>query len=634
MRVQSLALLLSGAVLFSPATRADELLTRPPEAVLARFMRIDRNGDKQLSLEEFRAVVGAVEWPIGLRDFRLIDRNTDDQLSLDEYWSLPTLPLGQRGPIPDPMAEIVNQFVSILDQLLKGWDQQPERTIPVAEFLAEFSKALQEPQTDVMYREADPDQNGHVSRAEARRFVEIQSGVRRSDGKLLRMPDGRVVQLMQFVYADQNQDDRLDEAEYLGRTSSGEKARELYEKHDSDNDGFVTWVEWSQARFQDPIHEFRRIDSNLDAQLEPAELLAGTPEWCKISAKIAFPAFDRGRDGKLSLDEFRLTFQANPIARWQDLLSDTDEDGQISRSEFAYAGMFPVLRFVYFEMLDGNHDARLDPQEFIFKHKFPREVFALNADGSGWRKLFAIDGFPSLGSPAVSPDGKRIALDGHGPKRGISEQTILITEFDGSNLRQLGLGMMPTWSKDGKKLSYSQGGIQVIHADGSQSRSLTDGWGAQWSPDGRRIAYYLGLQILTVDTATQKKTAIYDAQNQYRQIYWNMAWSPDSQRICFKGSKADGSEEIASIFADPENPRLKVHYLGKGIVPDFAWHPDAKRVVFSMPCPERGVLQLYEFNPDTNDPPQLVKGQDPSTANSNVCWTPDGKQLIVIIGNY
>src|SRR6185503_9899251 len=102
-----------------------------------------------------------------------------------------------------------------------------------------------------------------------------------------------------------------------------------------------------------------------------------------------------------------------------------------------------------------------------------------------------------------------------------------------------GLGMMPTWSKDGSRLSYSNSGIQVINADGTNSRSLTEGsgWGAQWSPDGKKIAYYAGLQIVTLDVATEKSTPVYKATD-YRQIYWNMTWSPDSQRICFKGVKA------------------------------------------------------------------------------------------------
>ncbi|HLQ45364.1 MAG TPA: hypothetical protein VK137_11585, partial [Planctomycetaceae bacterium] len=354
--------------------RADEPSPNVPDAVLEKFTKQDRDGDKQLSVTEFQAWYGAANAAVALRDFDLFDRNADGQLSLEEYWSLSTHPIGQRGPLPDPMTEIVNQFVAILDQLLKDWDKDPERMVPVAEFLAEFSKALQEPQTAQMRREADPDRDGQVSRAEARRFVEIQAGVRRSDGKLLREPDGRVYHTMHFVYADRNRDDQLDQAEFLARAYFlPGKGPETFEQLDTDKDQFVSWLEWCKGRFLDPINEFRHHDINLDGQLDPAELLAGTPDWCKISAKVAFPAFDRDRSGKLSLDEYRLTFHMNPVARWHEILSDTDGDGLISRQEFAYDGVFPVVRYVYFEMLDANHDGLLDPDEFLFKRKFPRE---------------------------------------------------------------------------------------------------------------------------------------------------------------------------------------------------------------------------------------------------------------------
>ena len=635
-RIHSLAFVVAALTSLS-VLRADEPASKVPEAVARNFGRVDRNGDKRLSVDEFQAANAPAQMAVALRDFDLFDRDADGFLSLEEYWSLPTgVSANQRGPLHDPMKDVVDQFVGVLDGLLDDWDKNSERTVPVGEFLAAFTKALNEPLTGRMQQEADPNLDRKVSRAEARRFVEIQSGVRRSDGQLLRLPDGRLVQHMQFLNADQDRDDRLDKTEFLARAwSPPGKGPETFDLTDADKDGFVTWLEWSKIRFSDPVAEFRRMDLNLDGQLEPAEVLAGTPDWCKLSAQVSFPAFDRDRSGKLSLDEFRLTFYANPVANWHGIIADTDDDGLLAREEFSFGGAFPVMRFVYFDLFDANKDGKLDPHEFTFKRKFPREVFVLNADGSGWKKLYGIKDFPSLGSPAVSPDGKWIALDGHGPKGTLNGQTMLITDFEGNNLRNLGLGMMPTWSKDGKQLSFSRSGIEVINADGTKQRSLTDGngWGAQWSPDGKKIAYYSGLQIMTIDVATEKSTPVYNAKD-YRQIYWNMTWSPDSQRICFKGLKADGTEEVATVGIDPAKPKLKVHVSGKNISMDFAWHPDGDRIVFCMYSPELTRHQLYEFNPNSADPPKLLKGQDPATANTAACWTPDGKRLIVIIGDY
>jgi hypothetical protein len=45
-------------------------------------------------------------------------------------------------------------------------------------------------------------------------------------------------------------------------------------------------------------------------------------------------------------------------------------------------------------------------------------------------------------------------------------------------------------------------------------------------------------------------------------------------------------------------------------------------------------VQLYEFNPSTDVAPKLVEGQDIARNNTDACWTPDGKRLIVISGDF
>ena len=46
------------------------------------------------------------------------------------------------------------------------------------------------------------------------------------------------------------------------------------------------------------------------------------------------------------------------------------------------------------------------------------------------------------------------------------------------------------------------------------------------------------------------------------------------------------------------------------------------------------MVQLYQFNPNTADPPVLVAGQDVTRNNTDACWTPDGKRLLIISGDF
>ena len=84
-----------------------------------------------------------------------------------------------------------------------------------------------------------------------------------------------------------------------------------------------------------------------------------------------------------------------------------------------------------------------------------------------------------------------------------------------------------------------------------------------------------------------------------------------------------------------DQPNWKIVYSSKlNINADFAWHPRGHRIVFAAYSPERKLTQLFEFDPDKNDAVKLVKGQSETLNNTDACWTPDGKRLIVISGDY
>lgn len=609
-----------------------------PNRYETRFNTLDTNGDRQLQVDEYVQHLPARE-AILRRDFRLFDFDRSGTLALNEFMTTPLVARSEdRGQLPDPMDAFVDHAVAAMDHSFDAWDLHPEREVPawtfVQLFISTFGSQSTRPQVD----DVDENRNGSISRREARRFLEIQAGVRRNDGKLLRRPDGNVINLGLFLHVDQDRDDRIGQAEFEKVIRSGTSFAEVIRQVDADSDDQISFDEWSTIPgrgLTSPVNEFRRLDRNLDARIDRKELADGSPKWKQQMTSCVFPGFDTDADGTLSLDEFRMTMLANPCLRWHVPVADSDGDHELTFSEFQFdSSRCVLLRWLYFNRLDRNDDGVLTTDEFNFRVKTPDEFFIVNADGTGWQSLFRFETHFACGSPAVSPDGRSLLFDAWKVKPR-SSPTIFRLEIGTKKPRKISSGSMPNWSPDGSQLVCSQSGIRIMNADGWKSVEIRDrGWGAQWSPDGRTIAFTEGPVVRAYNVETKEFRTIL-GNHDYQRIYWNMTWSPNSRFICFKGEKADGSSEVVTLDVISEEPSLRVHHSTRlNVNADFAWHPLGDRIVFGMHCPERRKTQLYEFHPEKDEPPILFPGQDEDRNNTDVCWTPDGKQLIVVSGDF
>lgn len=625
----------------SPGSAADE----SPQTIA--FSRADTNKDLRLSLEEF--LVGRDNAAVNKRDFQLCDYDEDGTLSIDEFLTVPSIVnAAERGPLPDIMTGLLEQIVAALDAACEDWHREPQRELNARQFILTLSSQIERLGSGVMRpntREVDPDESGTVTRAEARRFLEIQLGIRHTDGRLLRLPSGLVVNLARFQGEDMTfSESKLTLEEFAERLPKGSDAAAAFAKADSDANRFVTLEEWAAfggpAVF-DSLEEFRRLDTNLDARVDPTEVLAGTPEDQQILARHVFPGFDWNRDGVLSLAEYRTTMLANPILPWHKPPEDKNADDVLTLSEFQYdtRSHFPLLRMLYFQRLDTNGNKALDPKEWEFRTKTPDAFFTLNADGTGWKEFYQFAGHKRCGSPAVSPDGKWIAFDAE-PRLG-QTLSIHLMPIEGGPPTELETGSMPSWKPDGQHfVCCRSGGTPGLYIMEPRKPGafwhITQGWGGQWSPDGKQIAFTDRNIIKLYDVETEKISTVFEEDaSPYEQIFWNMAWSPDSQQLCFKGVTRGGAQDVATFDLKAKNPVMKVHHTGRQTVnADFAWHPTDNRIVMAMFCAERKFTQLYEFNPTTDDPPKLLAGQDPQRNNTDACWTPDGKRLIIISGDY
>ncbi len=614
-----------------------------------RFRRWDDDGSGTLSEAEFVAHAGPPQ-EIARRDFRLFDFDETGALSVAEFTTLPMVVAPRdRGALPgEPFHARVQAQIKQIDAVWQSLDKSRNGKMSTGQFVSASKELFTTPlQWLFAPISVDRDGDGMVTRDEAYTYVYAAWGVRRRDGEVIHEPSGRVYNLMHFGHLDRNQDDSLSLQEFTAQPYLEGRVNDVFRQIDADGNGRVSFREWKEmpgVGTVETLQEFRHFDADLDGKVSPAELKERVPDWKRPLAARIFPEFDLDGDGALSLSEYQFCPVGNPIAKWHEQIPDPDDSGFLTFQDFTWAGAeeFPILRWEYFSRFDRNQDGRLSNDEFIFRSRVPDAFFVMNADGTGWRKLFNVPGYQQCGSPAVSPDGRTVAFDACQAAVGGNQAgpyKIFSIGIDGTRPRELCTGNMPTWSPDGYYFACSRGGqphgVWQMHADGKESRHVCGAWGVQWSPDGSKLAYYQGTQLLVHDLATDKTHEVLGGEaNPYQQIYWNFTWSPDSTRICLKGQRSNGVEEVAVVNASGAELGFRVRHAGGAIYADFAWHPQGNRIVFSMMNSERGRFQLYEFDPDGDEPPALLPGQDPELNNQDACWTPDGRQLIVVSGDF
>ncbi|HVJ86394.1 MAG TPA: hypothetical protein VM452_12165 [Caulifigura sp.] len=271
----------------------------------------------------------------------------------------------------------------------------------------------------------------------------------------------------------------------------------------------------------------------------------------------------------------------------------------------------------------------------------PREkvnvFYELNSDGTGWKKLFEVRDFYPVNSPRVSSDGSRLAFDGWKSRNGeqLPDATILTCRLDGSELREVARGAMPSWSADGRMLCCSRykadQGVWLMNADGGHP-VLVDpaGWGIQWSPDGKSLAWTRGNQLLvrSVDGRGGEKELFPKGALPYSRIYWNMTWSTDSSKLAMIAEVDGGGRELAVVDVRGAEYGFQRRTVGH-FNPMLSWNSDGKRLVF--PQRVEGAIVLRELDPASQREPNSLSGIPRATRVASGCWMPDGSKLIVLV---
>jgi Tol biopolymer transport system component len=261
-----------------------------------------------------------------------------------------------------------------------------------------------------------------------------------------------------------------------------------------------------------------------------------------------------------------------------------------------------------------------------------KQLSIMNPDGTNLRNLTgALPGMTNLGSPEFSHDGKQIALDMS--QGSTTSSRIIVLNTDGTDVRDLGPGCMPSFSPDGKRIALTQSGagIVLMDSDGTNREVIEPrGWGVQYSPDGQSIAYGLSGNITLMNMETREKRELFtgEAAARYSYIYWNLGWSHDSKSIAFQGRlRQAGGDELVVADIDEPNKFQVILPEATGINHDYTFTPDNRSVLFSKSSPEYRGPQLYLIHRNSPGELELLKGQPTDRKILNCAWSHDGKLI-------
>ena len=232
----------------------------------------------------------------------------------------------------------------------------------------------------------------------------------------------------------------------------------------------------------------------------------------------------------------------------------------------------------------------------------------------------------ALANPGIGVSGE-IAYYSH--REGEWSWYIHIINTNGSEPIKLTEGGTPAWSPDGKRIALSFGfngffgdvvGIYVVDANGENRVKLTRNQNNRnlfpaWSPDAMKIAFWSNrdgqpdIYLMNAD-GTNPTNLTRDPHHEDRPT-----WSPDGTKIAFGALQVPrGEKNMSDIFvidADGGN-RINLTQNPEAVNQFPAWSSDGTRIAFeASPHPNHWFppYNIYVMNADGSQPVMLTEGR-------------------------